>query len=342
MIVDLITPPPSPLLMAVPAVTAVTQVEPPSVTLGDIVDSCTEEPAVMMCLHSPASAGDTFSCAAFMDCQPVPVPTSPSSPDDTTMGEVNISPPTESLHPDTLTSSASSQSHIEIPAPPSLATIMEREVIGEGPAACSEHDVNTAIDSDVPEPNIVSELGDAEGDLPSQPATMAQFTSQHSKLKSLICEHQKRLRDPKVMLSDKSAANSVLELEYLQAFNNTRFELQTKLQKQKDAIMNAPPRMRAAMRTKYPSIQPSVQASAKVNRLSGKGPYFAKWLCHLSAYLLRTGLLPENNRGKGASHKTLLNRADVLAGLRLFVTGGIPVNKGGFEGHVSGVSMFPS
>lgn len=340
MIVDLVTPPPSPLLTAVPAVTPMTQVEPPFVTLGDIADSRTEEPAVMMHLHTPASsvslasAGDSISCAAFMDCQPALDPARPSS-----SGEVDISPPTE---PHTL----ASQSHIEILALPSLATltpIMEGEAIVEGPAAHSEHDVNTRIDSDVLEPDIISEeLGDTEGDCPSEPATMAQIKSQHSKLESLICEHHKRLRDPKVMLSDKSAANSVLELEYLRAFNNARFELQTKLQKQKDAITNAPPRMRAAMRTKYPSIQPSVQASAKVNRLSGKGPYFAKRLCHLSAYLLRTGLLPENNQGKGASHETLLNRADVLAGLRLFVTGVIPVNEGGFEGRVSGISMFLS
>ncbi|KAI0245283.1 hypothetical protein BJV78DRAFT_1158807 [Lactifluus subvellereus] len=203
MIVDLVTPPPSPPLMAMPAVTVtpMAQVEPLSIALGDMVDSHTEELAVMTRLHSPAS----------VDCQPVPVPTSSSSPDDMT----------------------------------------------------ESHTSNTAIDSDVPEPNIVpEELGDTEGDLVSEPATMAQFKSQHSKLESLICH----------------------------AFG----------QKQKDAIANAPPQMQAAMRT----------------------------------YLMRTGMLPENNRGRGASHETLLNRADVLSGLRLFITRVIPVNDGGFEGHM--------
>ena len=108
----------------------------------------------------------------------------------------------------------------------------------------NEYDVNSTINSEVLEPNIILEaLGNTEEDLPSEPTTMAQLKSQHSKLKSLICEHQKRLHSPKVILLDKLAANSVLELECLWAFNNTQFKLQTKLQKQKNAISNAPPRM---------------------------------------------------------------------------------------------------
>ena len=184
MIVDLVTPPLSPLLVAVPTVTPTAQVERCFIALGDMVDFCIEESAVMH-LHSPVLVGNVSSCA-FVDPQPVPVPASPS-PSDTT-------------------------------------------------------ELCTAIDSDIPEPNaILEELRDTKGDLAIEPVTMAQFKLQHSKLEGLICEHQKQLCGPKVMLSGQSVANFVLELEYLWVFNNSRFELQMKLQKQKDAIANAPP-----------------------------------------------------------------------------------------------------
>jgi hypothetical protein len=93
--------------------------------------------------------------------------------------------------------------------------------------------------------------------------------------------------------------------------------------------------MRTAMKNKLPSTRPSARASEEVAELSGKGPYFARRLRHLSAYLLRTGMLPETRQGKGAAHESLLNRSEVRAGLRLFVTGLIPIDEGGFEGRVS-------
>lgn len=251
-------------------------------------------------------------------------------------GATPYSPPSMDYQP---TTDSSSQHRTETVAPlqDTITPVTEHNITSKGPVRVDEQ--RTVAELDVPEPDTVSgELGDTDEDLPSEPVSLAQIKSQHAKLEHLIAEHQKRLRSPKVMLSDKSAASYILELEYLRAFNNTRFELQLKLQKQKDAIANAPPRIRAAMRSKSQSIQPSVQAAAKVNRVSGKGPYFAKRLCHLSAYLLRTGELPENNRGKGASHESLLNRADVLAGIRLFVTGILPIDEGGYEGPVSVIS----
>jgi hypothetical protein len=87
--------------------------------------------------------------------------------------------------------------------------------------AANDRDVNTSspdsnINTELPDPTVDSdELGEAEQDIDEEPKTPEEYKHQHAKLESLICEHQKMLRRPKTMITDKSAANNILELEYL-------------------------------------------------------------------------------------------------------------------------------
>jgi hypothetical protein len=80
--------------------------------------------------------------------------------------------------------------------------------------------------------------------------TLHVHSAQHARLELLICEHQKRLRQPKVIISDPKAASVILDLELLHHFNNRRYELQTKAHKQRDKLANALPKLRAALKAK--------------------------------------------------------------------------------------------
>ena len=137
--------------------------------------------------------------------------------------------------------------------------------------------------------------------------SIQEHTTQHARLELLICEHQKRLRQPKVTISDPKAASAILDLEILHCFNNRRHELQVKAQKQREKITNAPPKLRAALKAKTARIKPSTQAAKDITQDCNKGPYLGRQLCKMAARLLKTGELPENKQGMEASHPTLLN-----------------------------------
>jgi len=59
-----------------------------------------------------------------------------------------------------------------------------------------------------------------------------ELSAQNARLELLICEHQKRFWQPKVMILDPKAALAILDLEMLCCFNNWHHELQVKAQKQ--------------------------------------------------------------------------------------------------------------
>jgi hypothetical protein len=134
-----------------------------------------------------------------------------------------------------------------------------------------------------------------------------ELSAQHARLELLICEHQKRLWQPKVMILDPKAASAILDLEMLHRFNNWCHELQVKAQKQHEKIANAPPKLRAALKAKTARIKPSTRAAKDITRDCNKGPYLGCRLRKMVACLLGTGELPENNQGMGANHPTLLN-----------------------------------
>ena len=130
------------------------------------------------------------------------------------------------------------------------------------------------------------------------------------------------------MISDPKAASAILNLEMLHRFNNRHHELQIKAQKQREKFANAPPKVCVVLKATTACIKPSTQAAKDITRDCDKGPYLGRELCKMAIHLLRTGKLLETNQGMGASHLTLLNRPDVMQGLKLFVVSTLEVEEG--------------
>ena len=142
--------------------------------------------------------------------------------------------------------------------------------------------------------------------------TLQVHSAQHARLELLIREHQKRLWQPKVIISDPKAASVILDLELLRGFNNQHHELQIKAHRQHEKLANAPPKLCAALKAKAIQFKPSSQASNDITHDCNKGPHLGRRLHTMAACLLQMGELPENHQGQGASHHTLLNRPDVM------------------------------
>jgi hypothetical protein len=88
------------------------------------------------------------------------------------------------------------------------------------------------------------------------------------------------------------------------------------------------------MRKLVPKIKPNMDASEKVATALGKGPVFVRWLRKLATYLETRGELPPPTQGQGAHHATLLDNPDVLSAVRVWCTGALDPEEGGFEGKV--------
>ncbi|KAF8193626.1 hypothetical protein K438DRAFT_1761761 [Mycena galopus ATCC 62051] len=154
----------------------------------------------------------------------------------------------------------------------------------------------------------------------------------HARLAKLIKKHEKELRKPKTMLSDKTAASKIFDLEALKRFNDLRLTYSEKIQKARKAAATAAPRMKPLMRRRIPTLQPAIAASEKVAEACGKGPSFARRLRKLAVFLAETGELPESRQGQGAFHASLFNNPDILDALRVGSSGALEVKDGGFEG----------
>jgi hypothetical protein len=157
----------------------------------------------------------------------------------------------------------------------------------------------------------------------------------HAKLEHLIEKHIRLYCKPKTMLTDTTAANRIFDLEALCRFNNQRLANFEKLEVAKKRVEQAPPRCKAKMRKLVPKIKPNTDASEKVATALGKGPAFARRLRKLAAYLETRGELPPPTQGQGAHHATLLDNPDVLSAVRVWCTGALDFEEGGFEGKVS-------
>jgi hypothetical protein len=157
----------------------------------------------------------------------------------------------------------------------------------------------------------------------------------HAHLSKLIEKHLRELRKPKTILTDKAAANKILDLEALKRFNDLRLEYALKIQAAHQRVRDAPSRTKAQMRAKIPKIRPTIDASEKVAFAYAKGPSFARRLRRTAAFLAENGTLPDSNQGKGAFHASVLNNPDVITALRHWATGALDVKDGGFDGGVS-------
>jgi hypothetical protein len=136
------------------------------------------------------------------------------------------------------------------------------------------------------------------------------------------------------MLTDTTAANRIFDLEALRRFNNQRLANFEKLEVAKKRVEQAPLRCKAKMRKLVLKIKPNMDTSEKVATALGKGPVFARRLPKLAAYLETHGELPPPTQGQGAHHTTLLDNPDVLSTVRVWCTGALDPEEGGFEGKV--------
>ncbi|KAJ7678825.1 hypothetical protein B0H17DRAFT_1139219 [Mycena rosella] len=193
---------------------------------------------------------------------------------------------------------------------------------------CSEDDVlPTPMSMSVPDavPSAAAVPGFTPGTSPEDPSVSPRIA--HASLECLIAKHLRLLRKPKTMLSDRTAANKVADLEALRRFNDLRLVYLERLEVAKK-------RVQQARRKLIPKIKPALDTSEKVATAVGKGPAFARRLRALAIHLAATGELPESKQVQGAFHATLLKNPEILAAVRIWASGALDFNEGGFEGRV--------
>ncbi|KAJ7649588.1 hypothetical protein B0H17DRAFT_1147703 [Mycena rosella] len=195
----------------------------------------------------------------------------------------------------------------------------------------NEPEVIADFDELLPGPSPMSERGQS----PAVPTIGTDSPKlAHSKLERLIEKHIRLLRKPKTMLTNTTAANQVFDLEALRQFNNQRFANLEKLQAAKRRVELAPSRSKAKMRKLVPKIKPSMDASETVATALAKGPAFARRLRKLATHLETHGELPKSTQGQGAFHFTLLDNPDILSAVRVWCSGALDFDEGGFEGPI--------
>ncbi|KAJ6560989.1 hypothetical protein B0H10DRAFT_2240174 [Mycena sp. CBHHK59/15] len=205
---------------------------------------------------------------------------------------------------------------------------------------CSEDDVlPTPMSTSVPDavPLAAAVPGFTPGTSPEDPSVSPRIA--HANLERLIAKHLQLLRKPNTMLSDRTAANKVADLEALRRFNDLRLVYLERLEVAKKRVRQAPPRCKAQMRKLIPKIKPALDASKKVATAVGKGPAFARRLWALAVHLAATGELPESKQAQGAFHVTLLKNPEILAAVRIWASGALDFNEGGFEGRIKPVKL---
>jgi hypothetical protein len=162
----------------------------------------------------------------------------------------------------------------------------------------------------------------------------AEFKRTHRQLCSLIGKTRKQYHKKRTQLTDDNAASRLIDLEALDQYNNLRLRLQLECLSLKLRYKMARGVMRHQLKLRMSQIKPAINASTTVAGRCNRGPSFARTIRSMAAHLLTTNQLPENNQGKGASHKTLLTDPRVASALQEWVKGGLPVTDGGFEGRV--------
>lgn len=156
----------------------------------------------------------------------------------------------------------------------------------------------------------------------------------HKRLRKQIEAQKKQLKKRKILASDTSAAHTLIDLEALGQYNDLRLTLANKKDDIKKSIPGLPSRLRTRTRTRWASIKPATDAANSVASRCGKGPFYARTLREMAHSLAKTGELPENRQGKGGYHKSLLAMPAVSSAVQQWVKGGLPFEKGGFNGRV--------
>ncbi|KAJ7656728.1 hypothetical protein DFH06DRAFT_1328283 [Mycena polygramma] len=224
--------------------------------------------------------------------------------------------------------------HCEAPAPVLHSEPVEPSIA----AAAAERDEtpNSIPESEPVEPPAADTATPLRTPGPPSFAPVAANTPQlaHAELEKCIAKRLRLLRKSKTMLTDTSAANQVFDLEAVRLFNNQRLKNFEKLQTAQRRVKNAPPRCKAKMRRLVPKIKPNLDASETVATALSKGPAFARRLRKMAKNLEIRGELPESMQGKGAFHATLLDNPDVLSAVRVWATGALKFDEGGFEGKI--------
>ncbi|KAJ7710420.1 hypothetical protein B0H17DRAFT_1123570 [Mycena rosella] len=118
-----------------------------------------------------------------------------------------------------------------------------------------------------------------------------------------------------------TAANKVADLEALRRFNDLRLVYLERLEVAKKRVRQAPPRCKAQMRKLIPKIKPALDAIEKV------------------ATVRRLGSCPSQNKVKVHFHATLLKNPEILAAVRIWASGALDFNEGGFEGRIKPVKL---
>ena len=209
-----------------------------------------------------------------------------------------------------------------------------------GEAAPDSHagESGTESDREMEEGDKAKDKMSARRDDRAMDGDLAQ--QEHDKLKKLIACHQKLLQSKQKLFSDAKAASTMFDLECLSWYNELWLNLHLWLNQQCETITNAKLRHHVMLKARMKSIQPATHALQWVTQLAAKSDGFACCLCLMACYLQWTGELPENNQGKGTTHATHLDNPDIVSAVRNWVIGLVPVDEGGFEGHIC-VSQAP-
>ena len=161
------------------------------------------------------------------------------------------------------------------------------------------------------------------------------LVNEHRHLWKLIERHRTIIRQKKTIISDNKAAKTLIDLEALSQYNDMRFKLHQDWEHLKKSCKLAAKSVQPRLRLQLGNIKPAMDASKAVASWCSQGPLYA-WTLHSTAYyLLRTGLLPENQQGKGAEHSSLLANPQIAPALQLWVKGTLLFEEGGFNGRVS-------
>ncbi|KAJ7878322.1 hypothetical protein B0H14DRAFT_3130008 [Mycena olivaceomarginata] len=156
-------------------------------------------------------------------------------------------------------------------------------------------------------------------------ANEAEVKGNHTKLCHLIKTKKKVLNKKEILISNTTAAATLLDLEALSQYNDKLLDLALKKIKLKTDLRTASRLLRAKLKQRLANSRPAEEASLAISHRCGRGPYFARVLREMAAQLLSDGTLPEKHQGVGAHHESLLDKPAVCEALREWVKGTLEV-----------------
>ncbi|KAF9042481.1 hypothetical protein BJ165DRAFT_1406124 [Panaeolus papilionaceus] len=160
----------------------------------------------------------------------------------------------------------------------------------------------------------------------------------------VIITERKRLKKIKAIASQAMAVENILLLDAVQEYNDTRYEHAKKINQLRKQLPHSNRKTRPILTRQIKSIRPSMDTSSfvahrRMSRFATTGTHLAKKLRSTANHLFRTGSLPESKKGKGAYHKSHLNRQDVQSKLQKWVKGVFDPKDGGFVGNLRPIKL---